>query len=441
MKTHWLALLFLSTALFPALGEGEPLRLSLAEAKQRALAASPRLSQLEALEEAAAAGVAGAEAARRPDLYLTAGYTRASEVPEFQLSLPMGMSFPSLFPSLENNWRSRVEATMPLLTGDRLPNLVQAATYERDAAGRDREAGIRDLALETTSVYWNLVTARETARVVRESLAAYEAHLADARQRERFGVAAPNEVLAIQVERDRAELARIQAESTAEVVESDLRRLLGLEEGVPIEPAEELETLPVAVEGLETLIDQARAQRPELKALAARVEAAEAAARAAQAARRPQLAAAAGFDFANPNKRIIPQRDQWDDTWDLSLALSFNLFDSGRSSAAVAKNRAQAAALRQAQEEVLRRIRLEVGSRLIELRTAEAALPVTVQALASARENLRVAGERYREGVAPSSERLDAEVALLRAGLDRTDALARVRLARARLDRAVGKIQ
>ncbi len=38
-----------------------------------------------------------------------------------------------------------------------------------------------------------------------------------------------------------------------------------------------------------------------------------------------------------------------------------------------------------------------------------------------------------------SSERLDAETALLRAGLDRTGAATRLRIAEARLDRAVGQ--
>jgi outer membrane protein TolC len=50
-----------------------------------------------------------------------------------------------------------------------------------------------------------------------------------------------------------------------------------------------------------------------------------------------------------------------------------------------------------------------------------------------------VAGERFDAGVATSTDVLDAQVALLQAGLDRTQALATLRLAEARLDRAIGK--
>ena len=54
-----------------------------------------------------------------------------------------------------------------------------------------------------------------------------------------------------------------------------------------------------------------------------------------------------------------------------------------------------------------------------------------------ARQKLRMA-ELDREYEAPS-ERLDASVALLQAGLDRTQALAEMRIAAAELDRAVGR--
>ena len=50
-----------------------------------------------------------------------------------------------------------------------------------------------------------------------------------------------------------------------------------------------------------------------------------------------------------------------------------------------------------------------------------------------------MAQDRYREGVIPSSELLDAETALERAELARTEAMASLRLAAAGLDRAVGR--
>jgi outer membrane protein TolC len=80
-----------------------------------------------------------------------------------------------------------------------------------------------------------------------------------------------------------------------------------------------------------------------------------------------------------------------------------------------------------------------VTQRALELGTAERRVAVAERGLDAARESRKVAQDRYREGVIPSSELLDAETALERAELSRTEALAALRLAAALLDRAVGR--
>ncbi|HXI04239.1 MAG TPA: TolC family protein, partial [Candidatus Saccharimonadales bacterium] len=159
----------------------------------------------------------------------------------------------------------------------------------------------------------------------------------------------------------------------------------------------------------------------------------------ARADRLPQVRFNAGYDYARPNRRILPLTDEWNDTWDASVLVGYRFFDGGRTRAAVTEQAEQAAALRSRLEDVDRKIRLEVTQRLLDLDTARAAVSVAGRNLASARENQRVASERYHAGVIPSSDLLDAETALLHAGLDRTSALAAVRVASARLNRAVGR--
>ena len=66
-------------------------------------------------------------------------------------------------------------------------------------------------------------------------------------------------------------------------------------------------------------------------------------------------------------------------------------------------------------------------------------MAVAERSIESALENRKVAGDRYREGVVPSAELLDAEVAHERASLAHAEALASLRLAAAGLDRAVGR--
>ncbi len=412
--------------------------MTLSEALERARTSSPRLGELQAQRRVAAAGLAGARAERMPRVDVSGNYTRNSDVPELSLTIP-GLGTRTLFPNIPDNWRAHAGVSVPLWTSGRIESGITAADRQLQAAGLDLTTAESELALETRDAYWSLVTARESARVLAEAVQSYEAHRKGAQDRFDFGVAARNEVLAVQVELDRAELARLSAENAAEVSNANLVRLTSLPPGTRIEPTEPLAAPAGTQEDTEALVTTALDARPELKALQQRIEAAHAAAEIQRAIARPQAGFAFGYDYARPNPRILPLRDEFEGTWSAGVTVSLNAFDGGRTAAAVAQAEARADALEQQLESIRQGLRLEVTSRLLDLRSARASLAVTERSLESARENLRVAGDRYREGVIPSAELLDAETALLRAGLDQTEAATRIQIALARLERALGR--
>ena len=416
----------------------EVVRLGLSDAVERALASSPQLAQGRALAAAAAADARVARSSRFPSVDLSGGYTHQSDVPVLQLTLPNGQT-QTLFPNIPENYRVRLSAGWALFTGGRTDGLIRAAQREQEASGRDLDAARQDVILATRTAYWSLVTTRQMAQVVRDGLGAYDAHLRDAGNRERFGMAARNEVLAVRVEHDRAELALLRAENGAAVAEANLRRLTGLASAVTVETVEPFAGPAAETPDIEPLVVQALDARPEHAALRARLAAAEARVRVEQGARWPQVTASGGYDYANPNSRIMPPTATWKDSWDVGVRLSLNLFDGGKTAAAVARARARRDAVQAQLDDFTRGVRLQVTQRALDLKAATAAVAVAERGLESARENQHVAADRYREGLIPSSELLDAEVGLLRSGLDLTDALAQARLAAAGLDRALGK--
>lgn len=433
-----LALLLIVATAKTAFAEPAAVRLTLADALERARANSPRLESLSALEAAAEAARRGALAERLPLVDLSGGYTRYSNVDEFSLTLP-GLGTRTIFPNLPNNYRLHAGASLPLYTGGRIESAIAASERQREAAAQDRSGAVNDLLLETQTAYWGLVTARESARVLAEAEAAYEAHLKDAKNRFDVGVAALNEVLAVQVERDRAELARLQAENSAAIANENLIRLVGLPPGSRVDPAEPLAAPPASAADAEALVTAALAVRPEILALQARAKAARASVEIQKSINRPQASLALGYDFADPNPRILPPQDEFRSSWSAGVVVAVRAFDGGRGAAAVAQASAQADALDRQIEDLKARLRLEVISRLLDLSSVRAALAVTARNLDAAKENVRVARDRYTEGVIPSTELLDAETALLRAGLDQTSVSTQVRVALANVDRAVGR--
>jgi len=147
----------------------------------------------------------------------------------------------------------------------------------------------------------------------------------------------------------------------------------------------------------------------------------------------------AGLDYARPNPRIFPRLGEFRESWDASVNLSWLLWDGGRTGADIAEATASQRAMAERLADLDSALDVEVRQRWLDVASSRAAVTAAVDAVSAATEARRVLGERFASGVATSTDVLDAQVALLQAELDRTQALATVRLAEARLNRAVGR--
>ena len=195
------------------------------------------------------------------------------------------------------------------------------------ASGADLEAARLDLRLEVARAYWALVTARDTVRVLEAALASADRSLADVRNLVEAGLLPPSDVSRSEAQRARQELLLIEARGRVESLTVDLDRLLGPPDGTPIETTDGLETPPRRPRDADALVDEALKQRPELAALAGRTQAAAERIAAMPPARKPVVAVGSGVDWANPNPRIFPRQDKWQESWDVSVNVSWLLFD------------------------------------------------------------------------------------------------------------------
>src|SRR4030095_2373389 len=219
----------------------------------------------------------------------------------------------------------------------------------------------------------------------------------------------------------------------------DLARLVGRAPSEDVEPVAVLDAPATSLSGLDALVAAARESRDERRALTRRLDSATDRRSAAATGKRPNLAVAGGVDYARPNPRIFPRADKWDDSWDASIHARWPLWDGGRTAADVAQATGGIEAARQRLAEFDSVLAVEVRQRALDVESGRAAVAAAGDAVRAAAEARRVVGERYQAGVITQIEVLDAEYALLQAQLDRTRALAGVRLSEARLARAVGR--
>jgi outer membrane protein len=423
--------------------QGPPiLRLTLEEALARAAEASHRLAEARARETAAQATVALRESAERPTLGVSAGYTRTNHVDEFIVPGPLGLPR-VLYPDVPSNYQSRLELRWPIYTGGRTDALQRAARAEADAAGAELQTAQADLRLEVTRAYWAVVTARAALTVLEEGITRSRAHVVDVDQRYTAGLIPPNELSSATAQEARSRMLAIEARTQRDVATADLARLVGVSPDQPIEPAANLERAPTTDTNqpidVAPLVDSARAARQERRVLEQRVAAADAQRDAAAAGRLPTIQITGGVDYARPNPRIFPRVDQWQHSWDAGVGVNWSLWDGGRTVAEVGQATALSQAATARLAEFDSQLSVEVRQRALEVESAVAAVAAAATGVTAAADARRVVEERYGAGVIAEIEVLDTEFALLQAQLDLTRAQAAVRLAEARLTRALGQ--
>ena len=255
----------------------------------------------------------------------------------------------------------------------------------------------------------------------------------------------PSDVLRVEAQQSRQRMLTIQAGAARDIAEAELARLVGAPDGTRIEPAATLDLAPSPArtpsgvpgrESVNALVAAARQRRPERAALARRVDATGERERAAAAGTKPTMAVGGGFDYARPNPRSFPRQEAWKTSWDASVNVGWPIFDGGRARSEIGEAAAFGRAARARLADLDASIGVEVRQRLSEVVSSRAAIDAATDAVRSATEARRVIGERFTAGVATSTDVLDAQVELLQAELDRTQAVASARLADARLTRA-----
>ena len=437
--TYLLAAIAL-TAPAAAAGQGPgALRLTLEDAQARAVESSHRLAEARAREAAAQAVVASRAAADLPIVSAAAGYTRTNHVTPFIVPGPTGLP-QVLYPDVPDNYRTRLDLQWPIYTGGRSDALERAARAEAAAVAAEVVVARAELQLEVARAFWAVVTAGATASVLEQGVSRAQAHVADARERFNAGLVPPNEIASAEAQVARARMLLIEARNQRDVSLADLSRLAGLEPAAAaIEPAAALDAAAGPVAPSAALLDEARGARGERRAIERRIEAADEQLAATAASRRPVIAVAGGIDYARPNAKIFPRRDVWQESWDVGVNVGWTLWDGGRSAADTAASASLATAARLRLEEFDSILAVEVRQRTLDIDAGRAAVAAADETIRAAAEARRVVTERYRAGVGTQIEVLDAEFALLQSELDRTRALAGVRLAEARLARALGR--
>jgi outer membrane protein len=264
----------------------------------------------------------------------------------------------------------------------------------------------------------------EQVRLASEQLARVEATI-------RAGRAAEADRALILSEYRNRQVDQIVAANDRRIAANALRNSMGLPVGPPltlVELREDTDALPV----LEALRDQARRRRPEVIQAEAAVRIAELGVSIARIGRLPRLSTTFAFDVS-PNQPL--QRGQFA----VGAVVSMPLWDAGLTHAREQEARTDVQASAANLEQTRRDVAAEVDQAYLDLVAARERLEAARLAVEAAQVNLEQATARYELGTADVLDLITAQVQFANANNAAISALYDVHLARAQLDRAVGR--
>ncbi len=415
----------------------QKLSLTVDQAVQTGLENSKALKSSQFKVVAAEAKTSETNALGLPSLKLNAAYTRLSDLPASTLTTPFGKF--EISPSILNNYTVKATVQQPLFTGGKISSAEDIADYSYEAAKQDFKKDKSDLIYNIKSAYWNLFRANEFKKVVDENVGQIKAHATDAENMMKQGLLTNNDLLKVQVQLSDALVRQIDAKNNVTLSMIGLNNTLGLPLTTEIEILSQLQTGNVSSADINSLVKKAVENRPEILGMNARLKMSESNLTIARSGWYPQIFLVGNYNYLNPNQRIFPAKNEFKGTWDVSVSLSYDLWNWNTSGNQSTQAEAQLSQTEQALSQMKDGILLEVTQSYLTLNQTNERAVVARKGVEQAEENYRVTNERYKKGLNVNSDLLDAEVALLQAKLNYTQSLIEFELSNARLSRSVGE--
>jgi len=309
---------------------------------------------------------------------------------------------------------------------------LRAASEGLLAAQHD-EAASRDLVvLACASLYLQAVAGESRIAAAQAQLDTALALLRLAQDKKASGLAPGIDVLRanVQVQQDRQRVIVVEEEAAKQKLA--LARAIGLPLAQRFRLADPMPYAPLPKLELDEALQQAYAQRADLKAEQARVAAEEQRRSAALGDGLPSLAVTA--DYGTIGQTIDTARP----TYTLGAALRVPLFAGGRVQARLHEADARLDAERSRLADLRVQIDYEVRSALLDLDAAAQRVEVADAALSLAQEQLRQAEDRFGAGIASNIDVVQAQDALAAAEESRIASVYSHNLAKAALARALG---
>ncbi|OPY09592.1 MAG: Outer membrane protein OprM precursor [Syntrophus sp. PtaB.Bin001] len=330
----------------------------------------------------------------------------------------------------QNEYSSTVTLDQMLYDFGKTKTQVNIQKLNTDSFRQDLDNVESEIVLGVKQAYYTLLQAEKNREVALETVGQFQHHLEQAKGFFEVGTKPKFDVTKAEVDLSNAVLNRIRAENALRIARINLNNAMG----IPAAPEYTIDDslfFQKYQEDLQTALESAYRNRPDLLSILKRVEAADQSINLAKKGYYPYLTGSAGYGFGGGEFPL-------GEGWNFGAALNVPIFNGLLTHYQIEEAKANLNVAK-ANEQALRQlIRLEVEQAFSNLREAEERTATAQLAVRQAEENVELANGRYAAGVGNPIEVTDALVSLSNARTTHIAALTDYRIAQAGLEKAMG---
>jgi outer membrane protein len=419
--------------------------LTLREAERRAEAQSPVLAAGLLGAAAADARVEENRAGLLPQVLLSASYKYGTGNRAYRIGTrPLPPAPFSLGPApttLYDYLNASATATQLLYDFGQTTETWRASRAAATGATLDAKAIRLAVLLDVRLAFFNALARRELVQVAREDLENQNRHLAQVAEMIQVKLRPPIDLAQAKANVGASELRFIAAENDYALAKADLARAMGgADAGAAYDVApEDYPPVPNEAESPAALYARAGTSRLEIASADLQIKAGELGLASIRGTYLPSFHLVLSASDVGP--LFDPYPFNWYNLrWNYSagVTLTWPIFEGMRTVGRVREARALVDQARASRELVDLSVRLEIERAQLTVGAAKSAVAVAEATCENARQQLRLAEERYKAGAGTALELSDAQLAYTAAAANRVQVRYQLAAARAQLTHALG---
>jgi outer membrane protein len=326
----------------------------------------------------------------------------------------------------------------PVFTGGLNLANYRSAKLGVDLSKASLETAKRDLVLQVRVGYFTILRAEKFLGVAEQQVKNFEAQLEVTKAFFDVGIVAKNDVLLAEVNLANARQSLAKATNDVAAAKASFNILLRREVNTPFEVVDILsyKAFPLS---FEQSLEEALRLRPEVKAAQLNIDQAKEGVKIARSGYFPTIS------FLGNYGRFSDDLDlsggvKFSDGWTIEALATFTLWNWGNTAFKVGENKVKVTQAEDSKNQIMDSIIIEVKDDYLNMQVAEKNISTAEKAIEQAEENLRMNEERYKYQVATQTDVINAVTLLAQARVNYYGALSDFNIAKAQLDRAMGRM-